>query len=45
MSGKGNIADAICPLFRSSKEKYFVGEKMTVYNLTKCRKGGMLSLV
>ncbi len=44
MSGEGNIADAIHQLFRSSKKKYFAGKKMPVYDLTKFRKGGMLSL-
>lgn len=44
MSGEGNIADAIHQLFRSSKKKYFAGRSMPVYDLTKFRKGGMLSL-
>jgi DNA repair photolyase len=44
MSGEGNIADAIHQLFRSSKKKYFAGKTMPVYDLTKFRKGGMLSL-
>jgi DNA repair photolyase len=44
MSGEGNIADAIHQLFRSSKKKYFTGKAMPVYDLTKFRKGGMLSL-
>jgi DNA repair photolyase len=44
MSGEGNIADAIHQLFRTSKKKYFAGKTMPVYDLTKFRKGGMLSL-
>ncbi|NOS56426.1 MAG: PA0069 family radical SAM protein [Cyclobacteriaceae bacterium] len=44
MRGEGNIADAIHQLFRSSKKKYFTGKSMPVYDLTKFRKGGMLSL-
>jgi DNA repair photolyase len=44
MSGEGNIADAIHQLFRTSKKKYFAGKGMPVYDLTKFRKGGMLSL-
>jgi DNA repair photolyase len=44
MSGEGNIADAIHQLFRTSKKKYFTGKMMPVYDLTKFRKGGMLSL-
>jgi DNA repair photolyase len=44
MSGEGNIADAIHQLFRTSKKKYFTGKAMPVYDLTKFRKGGMLSL-
>ncbi len=44
MRGDGNIADAIHQLFRSSKKKYFAGKAMPVYDLTKFRKGGMLSL-
>ncbi len=44
MRGEGNIADAIHQLFRSSKKKYFAGKSMPVYDLTKFRKGGMLSL-
>jgi hypothetical protein len=44
MSGEGNIADAIHQLFRSSKKKYFAGKTMPVYDLTKFRKGRMLSL-
>jgi DNA repair photolyase len=44
MSGEGNIADVIHQLFRTSKKKYFAGKTMPVYDLTKFRKGGMLSL-
>lgn len=44
MRGEGHIADAIHQLFRSSKKKYFTGKSMPVYDLTKFRKGGMLSL-
>jgi DNA repair photolyase len=44
MRGEGNIADAIHQLFRSSKKKYFAGKTMPVYDLTKFRKGGMMSL-
>jgi DNA repair photolyase len=44
MSGEGNIADAIHQLFRTSKKKYFAGKTMPVYDLTKFRKGGMMSL-
>jgi len=44
MRGQGNIADAIHQLFHSSKKKYFTGKSMPVYDLTKFRKGGMLSL-
>jgi len=44
MRGEGNIADAIHQLFRSSKKKHFTGKSMPVYDLTKFRKGGMLSL-
>jgi DNA repair photolyase len=44
MSGEGNIADAIHQLFKASKKKYFAGKTMPVYDLTKFRKGGSLSL-
>jgi DNA repair photolyase len=44
MRGEGNIADAIHQLFRSSKKKYFTEKSMPVYDLTKFRKGGMMSL-
>jgi hypothetical protein len=44
MSGEGNIADAIHQLFRFSKKKYFADKSMPAYDLTKFRKGGMLSL-
>jgi DNA repair photolyase len=44
MSGEGNIADAVHQLYRASKKKYFSNKKMPVYDLTKFRKGGNLSL-
>jgi DNA repair photolyase len=44
MSGEGSIADAIHQLFTVSKRKYFDGKSMPPYNLTKFRKGGLLSL-
>jgi DNA repair photolyase len=44
MTGNGNIADAIQQLFTVSKRKYFEGKSMPPYNLTKFRKGGLLSL-
>lgn len=44
MSGEGNIAEAIHQLFTVSKRKYFEGKTMPVYDLTKFRKGGLLSL-
>lgn len=44
MSGEGNIAEAIHQLFKASKKKYFAGKTMPVYDLTKFRKGGTLSL-
>ncbi|MCZ8070869.1 MAG: PA0069 family radical SAM protein [Cytophagales bacterium] len=44
MSGEGNVADAIHQLFKASKKKYFAGKTMPVYDLTKFRKGGSLSL-
>jgi DNA repair photolyase len=44
MRGEGNIADAIHQLFRTSKKKYFADKSMPVYDLTKFRKGGMMSL-
>lgn len=44
MTGDGNIADAIHQLFTVSKRKYFGGKSMPPYNLTKFRKGGLLSL-
>ncbi len=44
MRGEGNQADAIHQLFRASKKKYFAGREMPPYELTKFRKGGMLSL-
>jgi DNA repair photolyase len=44
MTGDGNIADAIHQLFSVSKKKYFAGRSMPPYDLTKFRKGGLLSL-
>jgi DNA repair photolyase len=44
MSGEGNIADAVHQLFKASKKKYFANKTMPVYDLTKFRKGGSLSL-
>lgn len=44
MRGEGNIAEAIHQLFRACKKKYFEGRSMPVYDLTKFRKGGNLSL-
>jgi len=44
MRGEGQEADAIHQLFRASKKKYFTGKTMPVYDLTKFRKGGNLSL-
>lgn len=44
MSGEGNIADAIHQLFTVSKRKFFEGRTMPPFNLTKFRKGGLLSL-
>jgi len=44
MHGEGNVADAIHQLFTISKRKYFDGKTMPVYDLTKFRKGGLLSL-
>ncbi len=44
MSGEGNVADAIHQLFKASKKKYFAGKTMPIYDLTKFRKGGSLSL-
>jgi len=44
MRGEGQEADAIHQLFRASKKKYFAGKAMPVYDLTKFRKGGSLSL-
>lgn len=44
MRGEGNIADAIHQLFKASKKKYFADRAMPVYDLTKFRKGGSLSL-
>ena len=44
MAGEGNIAESIHQLFRVSKKKYFAGKAMPVYDLTKFRKGGNLSL-
>ncbi len=44
MSGEGNIADAIHQLFTVSKRRYFNGKSLPAYDLTKFRKGGLLSL-
>lgn len=44
MSGEGNIAEAIHQLFEVSKRKYFQGRSMPPFDLTKFRKGGLLSL-
>jgi DNA repair photolyase len=44
MSGEGNIAEAIHQLFTVSKRKYFEGRSMPPLNLTKFRRGGLLSL-
>lgn len=44
MSGEGNIADAIHQLFHVSKKKFFEGRSMPPLDLTKFRKGGLLSL-
>jgi DNA repair photolyase len=44
MSGEGNIAEAIHQLFTVSKRKYFEGKTMPPLNLTKFRRGGLLSL-
>lgn len=44
MAGEGNIADAIHQLHRASKKKFFSGREMPAYNLTRFRKGGLLSL-
>lgn len=44
MSGEGEYAAIIKQLFRKSKAKYFAGRAMPVYDLTKFRKQGNLSL-
>lgn len=44
MAGEGNIADAIHQLFHVSKKKFFEGRSMPPLDLTKFRKGGLLSL-
>lgn len=44
MSGDGNVADAIHQLFTISKRKFFEGRSMPAFDLTKFRKGGLLSL-
>jgi len=44
MRGEGQEADAIHQLFRASKKKYLAGKTMPVYDLTKFKKGGSLSL-
>jgi DNA repair photolyase len=44
MSGEGNIAEAIHQLFAVSKRRFFEGRTMPPFDLTKFRKGGLLSL-
>ncbi len=44
MVGEGNFAEAIHQLFAVSRKKFFAGKKMPPIDLTKFRKGGMLSL-
>jgi DNA repair photolyase len=44
MSGEGNIAEMIHQLFTISKRKHFEGKSMPPLDLTKFRKGGLLSL-
>lgn len=44
MTGEGNFAESIHQLFRASKKKYLAGRHMPVYDLSKFRKGGNLSL-
>ena len=44
MAGDGNIADIIHQLHHASKKKYFSNREMPPYDLTKFRRGGMLSL-
>ncbi len=44
MVGDGNIAEAIHQLFTVSKRRYFNGKSLPAYDLTKFRKGGLLSL-
>lgn len=44
MVGEGNFAEAIHQLFAVSHKKFFSGKKMPPIDLTKFRKGGMLSL-
>ena len=44
MAGDGNIADVIHQLFRSAKKKYLKDRTVPLYDLTKFRKGGNLSL-
>ena len=44
MSGEGEYAEIIKQLFRKSKAKYFTGRAMPVYDLTKFRKQGNLTL-
>lgn len=44
MTGEGSYAEAIHQLFRTSKAKYFRNKGMPVFDLTKFRKGGNLSL-
>ncbi|HLT72637.1 MAG TPA: PA0069 family radical SAM protein [Cyclobacteriaceae bacterium] len=44
MKGEGPIAEAINQLYRVAKKKYFSGRALPPIDLTKFRKGGMLSL-
>lgn len=44
MTGEGNFAEAIHQLYRTSKKRYFKDRGMPVYDLTKFRKSGNLSL-
>lgn len=44
MTGDGNIAESIQQLYRVSKRRFFHGREMPPFNLTKFRKGGLLSL-
>jgi DNA repair photolyase len=44
MAGEGNIAESIHQLFTVSKRRFFEGRSMPPLDLTKFRKGGLLSL-